>query len=56
MRRKEFDKSLSGQIGGGIGAEIGLRSNKPTIIKTPGKPWKQSKLRRPGIKAGGGDC
>ncbi|QWQ31651.1 hypothetical protein KOY49_01395 [Candidatus Minimicrobia vallesae] len=34
---KEFDKSLSGQIGGGIGAEIGLRNNKPTIIKPSGK-------------------
>ena len=45
---KEFDKSLSGQIGGGIGAEIGLRSNKPTIIK----PLENSPAQKAGIKAG----
>lgn len=45
---KEFDKSLSGQIGGGIGAEIGLRSNKPTIIK----PLENSPAQKSGIKAG----
>ena len=45
---KEFDKSLSGQIGGGIGAEIGLRNNKPTIIK----PLENSPAQRAGIKAG----
>ena len=45
---KEFDKSLSGQIGGGIGAEIGLRSNKPTIIK----PLENSPAQKVGIKAG----
>ena len=45
---KEFDKSLSGQIGGGIGAEIGLRNNKPTIIK----PLKNSPAQKAGIKAG----
>lgn len=28
-----FDNDLSGNIGGGIGAEIGLRNNKPTIIR-----------------------
>lgn len=28
-----FDNDLSGNIGGGIGAEIGLRSDKPTIIR-----------------------
>jgi len=28
-----FNNDLSGDIGGGIGAEIGLRSNKPTIIR-----------------------
>ena len=46
---KEFDKSLSGQIGGGIGAEIGLRNNKPTIIK----PLENSPAQKAGIKAGG---
>ena len=45
---KEFDKSLSGQIGGGIGAEIGLRNNKPTIIK----PLENSPAKKAGIKAG----
>lgn len=29
-----FDKSLSGDIGGGIGAEIGIKNNKITIIRT----------------------
>ena len=45
---KEFDKSLSGQIGGGIGTEIGLRNNKPTIIK----PLENSPAQKAGIKAG----
>ena len=45
---KEFDKSLSGQIGGGIGAEIGLRNNKLTIIK----PLENSPAQKAGIKAG----
>ena len=45
---KEFDKSLSSQIGGGIGAEIGLRNNKPTIIK----PLENSPAQKAGIKAG----
>lgn len=45
---KEFDKSLSGQIGGGIGAEIGLRNNKPTIIK----PLENSPAQKAGVKAG----
>lgn len=45
---KEFDKSLSGQIGGGIGAEIGLRNSKPTIIK----PLENSPAQKAGIKAG----
>ena len=45
---KEFDKSLSGQIGGGIGAEIGLRNNKPTIIK----PLENSPAQKAGIEAG----
>ena len=45
---KEFDKSLSGQIGGGIGAEIGFRNNKPTIIK----PLENSPAQKAGVKAG----
>jgi len=29
----EFDDDLSGTIGGGIGAEIGIRRDKPTIVR-----------------------
>lgn len=29
----EFDDDLSGNIGGGIGAEIGVRKDKPTIVR-----------------------
>ena len=31
---EEFNKDLTGDIGGGIGAEIGNRGNKPTVIRT----------------------
>lgn len=41
---KELDDSLSGSIGGGIGAEIGLRHDRLTILR----PLKDS----PAIKAG----
>lgn len=37
MDRKEaedFNKDLSGEIGGGIGAEIGSRNEKPTVLRT----------------------
>ena len=30
---KEFNNDLTGAIGGGIGAEIGIRSDQPTIIR-----------------------
>lgn len=30
---EEFDKDLSGNIGGGIGAEIGVRNDHPTILR-----------------------
>lgn len=30
---KEFNNSLSGTIGGGVGAEIGVRSDRPTITR-----------------------
>jgi len=30
---QKFDDDLSGQIGGGIGAEIGLRNDRPTIVR-----------------------
>lgn len=45
---EEFEKSMSGSIGGGIGAEIGLRNNRPTIVR----PLKQSPAEKAGIKAG----
>lgn len=32
--REEFEAGLSGNIGGGIGAEIGLRDDQPAIIRT----------------------
>ncbi|MFZ1361109.1 MAG: S41 family peptidase [Candidatus Saccharimonadales bacterium] len=31
---EQFKNDLTGEIGGGIGAEIGLRDNKPTILRT----------------------
>lgn len=45
---KEFEKSLSGNIGGGIGAEIAKKHNVPTIIR----PLKNSPAEKAGIKAG----
>ena len=30
----QFEKDLSGNIGGGIGAEIGVRNDQPTILRT----------------------
>jgi len=42
---KEFDDALSGEIGGGIGAEIGVRDNKPTILRVlPDNPAQKSGL------------
>lgn len=31
---EQFDKDMSGNIGGGIGAEIGVRNDQPTILRT----------------------
>ena len=45
---KAFDDDLSGQIGGGVGAEIGLRSGKPSILRVlPDNPAEKA-----GVKAG----
>lgn len=42
---KAFSDDLSGEIGGGIGAEIGVRDDQPTIIRTlEGNPAQQSGL------------
>lgn len=44
----DFQKDLSGNIGGGVGAEIGLRNNKPTVIRVlDGNPAQEA-----GLKAG----
>jgi len=44
----QFNDELSGDIGGGIGAEIGLRGKQPTIIRTlPDNPAVKA-----GLKAG----
>lgn len=45
---EEFNKELSGNIGGGIGAEIGLRDNKPTILRT----LKDTPAEKAGVQAG----
>lgn len=42
---EEFNNDLQGNIGGGIGAEIGLRSDKPTVIRT----LKNSPAERAGV-------
>lgn len=43
---EEFNKDLTGDIGGGIGAEIGSRNQKPTILRTlPDTPASRSGLR-----------
>ncbi len=45
---KQFENDLNGDIGGGVGAEIGIRGNVPTIISVlPGTPAEQA-----GVKAG----
>ena len=45
---EEFNKELSGDIGGGIGAEIGIRSGQPNVIRTlPDNP-----AERAGVNAG----
>ena len=45
---KEFNNDLTGNIGGGIGAEIGLRNNKATIIRVLGG----DPAEKAGLKAG----
>lgn len=43
-----FDNDLTGQIGGGVGAEIGMRNDRPTIIRVlVGNPAEKA-----GLKAG----
>lgn len=45
---EQFDKDLSGNIGGGIGAEIGVRNDQPTILRT----LADTPAERAGLKAG----
>lgn len=45
---EEFNKDLSGEIGGGIGAEIGLRDSKPTVLRT----LKDTPAEKAGVLAG----
>jgi len=42
----EFDDDLSGNIGGGIGAEIGIRKDKPTLVRIlAGNPAEKAGLQ-----------
>lgn len=45
---KELNDSLSGNIGGGIGAEIGIRNDQPAIIRS----LKNSPAMNAGVQAG----
>lgn len=45
---EEFNKNLEGDIGGGIGAEVGVRKNLITIIR----PLKNSPAIKAGLQAG----
>ncbi|MBC7512084.1 S41 family peptidase [Candidatus Saccharibacteria bacterium] len=52
----EFNKQLSGEIGGGIGAEIGVRNNRPAVIRTlPDNPAEKAGLHAGDIIAGVND-
>ncbi|MDB5177715.1 MAG: putative carboxyl-terminal protease, partial [Candidatus Saccharibacteria bacterium] len=44
----EFDKDLSGDIGGGIGVELGMRNNQPTVIRA----IEDNPAEKAGVKAG----
>lgn len=42
---EEFNKELTGDIGGGIGAEVGVRNGQPTVIRTlPDNPAEKAGL------------
>jgi carboxyl-terminal processing protease len=45
---KKFDDELSGEIGGGIGAEIGVRNDQPTILRV----LEENPAQKAGLKAG----
>lgn len=51
MNKKEstaFDDSLSGNIGGGIGVELGMRSNVPTVVRV----LKDNPAEKAGVEVG----
>ncbi|MFZ2544769.1 MAG: S41 family peptidase [Candidatus Saccharimonadales bacterium] len=45
---EEFNKDLNGEIGGGIGAEIGNRNSKPTVIRV----LSDTPAQKSGLQAG----
>lgn len=45
---EEFNKSLSGNVGAGIGVEVGLRNNLPTVVRT----LKDNPAVKAGVQAG----
>lgn len=45
---EEFNKDLTGDIGGGIGAEIGKRNNRPTVVRT----LADTPAQKAGVQAG----
>lgn len=52
----QFNNDLSGKIGGGVGAEIGLRNEIPTIIRVlPGNPAEKAGLQAGDIIIGVND-
>jgi len=44
----EFNKSLSGDIGGGVGIEVGLRNGQPTVLRT----LRDNPAEKAGVRAG----
>lgn len=44
----QFERDLSGSIGGGVGAEIGVRSDQPTILRT----LADTPAQKAGLRAG----
>lgn len=54
--KTEFDNSLSGKIGGGVGAEIGMKDSKPYIVRTlKGYPAEKAGLQAGDIILGVND-
>lgn len=45
---QDFDKDLSGEIGGGIGVELGMRSDQPSVVRV----LESNPAEKAGVKAG----